>query len=73
MNYTITLTYSELINIAALLDRHIELCKSVGYDSEASEYQATLDKIRSGYNSHTDAQLPDSIYAPDPEEVPTHD
>lgn len=62
MNYTITLTYSELINIAALLNGHIKLCKKLGYDAEAAEYQITLDKIRSRYSGH-----------PDPEEVSTDD
>lgn len=46
MNYTITLTYMELINIAALLGSHIELCKDLAQEAEASEYQVTLDKIR---------------------------
>lgn len=45
MNYTITLTYSEFINIAALLSTHIELCKDLSREAEASEFQATLDKI----------------------------
>lgn len=62
MNYTITLTYSELINIAALLNGHIKLCKKLGCDVEAAEYQITLTKIRAGYSGQ-----------PDPEEVPTDD
>ena len=62
MNYTITLTYRELINIAALLGTHIELCRDLGYEAEASEYQATRDKIMTRcYGS------------PDPEEVPADD
>ncbi len=60
MNYTITLTYSEFINLAALLQDHIGLCKDLGYDAEASEYQTTKDKIWSRLSGH-----------PDPEEVPT--
>ena len=62
MNYTITLTHSELINIAALLQTHIGLCKDLDYDVEASEYQATKDKIWSRLSGH-----------PDPVEVPTDD
>lgn len=62
MNYTITLTYTELINIAALLGVHVEVCNDLDYKEEASEYQATLDKIRSRIAGR-----------PDPEEVPTHD
>lgn len=62
MNYTITLTYSELINLAALLQDHIGLCHDLDYEAEASEYQATKDKIWSRLSGH-----------PDPEEVPTDD
>lgn len=62
MNYTITLTYSELINLAALLQDHIGLCKDLDYEEEASEYQATKDKIWSSLSGH-----------PDPEEVPDND
>ena len=47
MNYTITLTYTELISIAALLGVHVELCRDLGYKEEASEHQAILDRIRS--------------------------
>lgn len=62
MNYTITLTYTELVNIAALLQTHIGLCKELDYGAEASEYQATKDKIWTRLTGH-----------PDPEEVPTND
>lgn len=62
MNYTITLTYTELINIAALLGVHVELCSDLDYKEEASEHQAILDKIRSRLAGQ-----------PDSEEVLTHD
>ena len=83
MNYTITLTFMELIDIAGLLGTHVELCNDLAQEAEASEYQTILDKIRSRIAGHPDpeelhpdAQFPDSIYAPDPEdfeEVPTDD
>lgn len=56
MNYTITLTCSELIDIAALLQDHIDLCKDLGYDVEASEYQATKEKIWSRLSGHPDPE-----------------
>lgn len=62
MNYTITLTYQELINLAALLQTHIDLCEDLDFEVEASEYQATKDKIWSRLSGH-----------PDPEEVPSND
>ena len=60
MNYTITLTYQELINLAALLQDHIGLCHDLDYEVEASEYQATKDKIWSRLSGR-----------PDPEEAPS--